>query len=123
MRRDLAEVIQRHTQSTEELDALNERLTEAASRPRPTGAFDPRREALRQRHLEGMRQDQDRRREALRKLDGLMEAAQQKVVQAHREVKAMEVLQDRDRAAWEKENRRLEEREADEQNAQRFKRD
>ncbi len=35
----------------------------------------------------------------------------------------MEVLQDRDRAAWEKENRRLEEREADEQNAQRFKRD
>lgn len=56
----------------------------------------------------------------LKDADTAIETARLAVTEAHRELKAMQKLEERDRAHWLKESRREEQKEADERNAQRF---
>ncbi|MCA9540544.1 MAG: flagellar FliJ family protein, partial [Myxococcales bacterium] len=69
------------------------------------------------------REEINRRAHQLAQLDAEFEAAQAKVAAAWRALRAIEVLEERDRAAWKLEMGRAEQQEADERNAQRFGRD
>ncbi|MCA9558873.1 MAG: flagellar export protein FliJ [Myxococcales bacterium] len=94
--------------------------TLAAQAPTPGQPFDPQREVVRQRHLGALRQELERRQQMVERLEAIVDAAREKVAETHRGLRAIELLEERDREAWKAEARRLEQQENDERNAQRF---
>lgn len=82
--------------------------------------FDPQREVVRQRHLGALRDELVRRQQMVERLENVVDAAREKVAAAHRGLRAIELLEERDREAWKADARRLEQQENDERNAQRF---
>lgn len=118
----LAEVGRRHVLAVELLAARREHLQTLGAQS-PRGAFNPQTETIRQHHLQAVRLEIGRRTVQLERLDEELESARVAVAEAHRGVKAMEILEERDRDAWKAEARRLEQIEVDERNSQRFERD
>jgi len=118
----LAMVLRRHELATRLLEERRAHVETLSTRG-PTGAFDPHAELVRQRHLQAVRLEIGRRETQLERLDEELNEARESVAGAHRELRAMEILEERDRDVWKAEARRLEQLEADERNAQRFERD
>lgn len=119
---ELAEVVQRHTLATELLAEKRAALA-ASTAGRASGALDPRRERIRQLHLHALRDEIGRRERQLAELEEALAEVRGKVAEAHRRLRAIEVLEERDREAWKLETAREEQQEADERSAQRFGRD
>lgn len=119
---ELAEVVQRHALAVELLAEKREALTVMAA-GRQSGAFDPRLERVRQLHLHALRDEISRREAQLVELDAALGEVRGKVAEAHRRLRAIEVLEERDREEWKLETAREEQQEADERSAQRFGRD
>ena len=92
-------------------------LTQAG--PTIGAAMDPGRELQRQRHLDHVRNEVDRRLEIVRQLEEEFETVQASVAEAYREVRALEILEERDRKAWLEENKREEQKLVDDRNSQR----
>lgn len=119
---DLAEVLRRHGLATDLLAQRRAHLaTTGASAP--SGTFDAHAEVIRQHHIQAVRLEIQRREVQLERLDEELTEAREKVAEAHRAKRAMEILEERDREAWQAEAKRAEQAEADEQSAQRFGRD
>lgn len=120
----LAELAARHARAAEHLaDRRAALAATAADGPRAGEGFDPRRERIRQLHLQALRDEITRAADALTRLDAELNAAREKVAEAHRRLRAIEVLEERDREQWRADVTREEQKAADERSAQRFGRD
>lgn len=116
---ELADVLARHslavdllTRRRQDLDAL---ATQGAGR-----SFDPATERLRQLHLAGLRDEIARRQQLVTRMEEALSAARVKVTEAHRAVRAVELLEEKERAVWLLEMKRAEQAENDERSALRF---
>lgn len=119
----LAAVLDRHARHSEHL--ADRRLTLqriAADGPRPPAPLDPRRERIRQLHLHALRDDITRAEAELALIETELADARATVAEAHRRLRAIERLEERDREAWREDVTREEQKEADERSAQRHKR-
>jgi len=87
--------------------------------PRVGSTFDPARELQNQRHRQQIREEVDRRRELVRQLNEHLEKARDALAEAYRDVRALEVLEERDRATWALEMKREEQKISDDSTAQR----
>ena len=118
---ELADALARRNLAVEILTRRRHDLdTLAKSGPRPGQPIDPRHETIRQNHLAALRAEIERRVQLVSRLEQTAEAQRRKVAAALRALKAIEILEERDRDAWKAEVRRLEQQETDERNAQRF---
>ncbi len=95
----LAEVMGRHTLAegllAERRQELNTCLERNNEQP-----ITPGQEMLRQRHIFTLREEVRRREYQMTQLEERLEEARESVSEAHREVKAMEILEERDREEW-----------------------
>lgn len=120
----LGEVIGRYTLAVELLAERRESLILIAGHtPRAGEPIDPRLALLRQRHLHALREEITRREHQLESLQKAIDEARAEVARAHHALRAIEVLEERDREAWKLETLREEQKEADERSAQRFGRE
>ena len=118
---ELADVSGRHALAEKLLQSRREDLMALVqSDHEPGRSLDAYRELLRQRHQHQVREEIGRREHIVIKLIEEMDEARQKVADAYREVRALEVLEERDRLEWIEETRREEQKENDEHNSQRF---
>ena len=118
---ELADVSARHALAEQLLQTRREDLLAVATAEREPGApLDAYRELQRQRHQHQIREEIGRREHIVVKLVEEMDVARQNVAEAYREVRALEVLEERDRVEWIEETRREEQKENDEHNSQRF---
>ena len=118
---ELADVSSRHALAEKLLQSRRDDLMTLAQSDREPGTpLDAHRELLMQRHQHQVREEIGRREHIVFKLVEEMEEARQKVAEAYREVRALEVLEERDRLEWIEETRREEQKENDEHNSQRF---
>lgn len=90
-----------------------------AAGPAAGEPFDARRELIRQRYLFTLRAEIARREQQLALIDEEIAEARAAVAEAHRAVRAMELLRARDEAAWRAELRRHEDKQTDEHNGRR----
>ena len=118
---ELAEIQSRRQYAIELLEERRAGLLTAAS-SRESNQFDPGAELVRQRHLKHLRDEIGRREHQLLQLETLVEEARDKVAEAYRDVRALEVLEEKDKAIWREETRREEQKETDDFGSQRFKR-
>jgi len=117
---ELAEVERKRAMALDLLTRRRQSLaTHVATSGVARGRFEPHRELIRQRYLQRLRAEIGRRELQLETIGEEHETARVAVTEAHRGVRAMELLEERDRTLWAAEVRRAEERENDEQNAQR----
>lgn len=120
----LAALVARQARAAEDLaDRRAALAATAADGPRAGAVFDPRRERIRQLHLQALRDAVTAAVETLARVDAELAAAREQVAEAHRRLRAIEVLEERDREVWRAEAAREEQKAADERSAQRFGRD
>ncbi len=120
----LGEVIGRHTLAVELITERRASLDRVASQSaRPGQPFDPRLALLRETHLKALRDEIARREHQLEALQKAIDEARAAVAEAHHGLRAIEVLEERDRELWKQEMLREEQKEADERSAQRFGRE
>jgi len=120
----LGEVIGRYTLAVDLLAERRHALALVAGASARAGEpIDPRRALLRENHLKALRDEIGRREHQLKSLQTAVDAARSDVAEAHHALRAIELLEERDRAAWALEVQREEQKEADERAAQRFGRD
>ena len=117
----LAEVIARHALAVDLLTRRRQELdAHAAEGPSPGRALHPERERLRQLHLAGLRDEIQRRAQIVARMEEALAAARAEVTAAHRALRAVELLEERARAAWRLDLKRAEQSQNDERSAQRF---
>ena len=87
--------------------------------PMPGQSFDPARELQQQRYRQQIRNEIERRQEIVRQLLEHLEAARAALAEAYRDVRALEVLEERDRDAWRLEMKREEQKLTDDGTSQR----
>lgn len=120
----LGEVMNRYNLAVELLAERRQALlTVAGATPSAGRTFDPARDLIRQRHLQALRDEIKRREHQLTLVERELQKMREEVGAAHRALKAIEVLEERDIEEWRQETIREEQQEADERNAQRFGRD
>ena len=107
--------------------ALNERAhLEALYQQSLTGGakvgeqFDAQTETWRQLNLFSLREEIKLKDQELDEIDKRLDEAQNEVTEAHRNLRAMEVLEEKDRDAWKHEYRIFQQKETDEINTTRF---
>ena len=83
-------------------------------------AFNPQVETWRQLRLFSLREEIRMKDQELIEIDRQLEEAQAQVVEAHKDLKAMEVLERKDKEAWKHEYRVYQQKETDEINTTRF---
>ncbi len=114
--------MRRHEFATELLAERRAHLVATGERS-PTGTFEAHQEVIRQHHIQAVRQEIARREVQLTRLDEEREKTRLEVAEAHRALKAMDILEEHDREEWVQEAKRAEQAESDERTAQRFERD
>ncbi|MCK6574678.1 flagellar export protein FliJ [Myxococcota bacterium] len=102
---------------TQRRQALNGQLNGG---PRPNQSFDANAELVRQRFIHSLRQEIRRREQQLELIMQEVEAARAAVQEAHQALRAIEMLEEKDREAWRFALKRAEEKQTDETNAQRW---
>lgn len=117
-RGELAEIMGRHTLSERLLGERRAQLDAMLTREE-TGVIDAGHEMLRQRHIYTVREEVRRREYQLGQLEEHLEAARQAVTEAHRELRAIEILEERDRETWVEEVKREEQKSNDDLNSAR----
>ncbi len=105
----LAEVMGRHTLAERLLAERRQELDEALERS-DDGPITPGKEMLRQRHIFTLREEVRRREYQMSQLEERLDAARVAVSEAHRGVRALEILEERDREAWVLETKREEQK-------------
>jgi flagellar export protein FliJ len=118
-RQSLAEVLRRRQLAVDLMTQRRQELAGLAARG-PAGVFDVHREALRQRRVQTLHQELERRQAQLGRLEEEVAVAREKVAEAHRGLRAMEIIEERDRAEWLAEAQRMEQSESDERASQQF---
>ena len=88
--------------------------------PKPGELLDPFVEMTRNLRLYALREEIELIQEKIDSYQPKIEAAQREVQEAHRALRAMELLEEKDRAAWALEYRRTEQKETDELSVLRF---
>ncbi len=116
----LADATARHTLALDLLGQRKAHLVEVATSARSKTIRDAGRELLRQRYQHQLREEIQTREHQLNLLIEEVEASRLAVAQAYRDVRALEVLEERDRAVWLEEMRIAEQKENDDHNSQRF---
>jgi len=111
-RSEFAEILGRHTFSERLLGERRANLDAALGRDEE-GPIDPGHEMVRQRHIYTVREEVKRREYQLIQLEERLEAARLTVTEAHRELRAIEILEERDRETWAQEMKREEEKISD----------
>ena len=120
---ELAEVLSRQSLAEELLEQRHAALQAMALvTPKSGQPFDPGSELIRQRHLKQVRDEIERRQHQLSELNKLVDETRDKVAEAFRDVRALEILEEKDREAWQLETRREEQKENDDFSAQRHSR-
>ena len=82
--------------------------------PRAGSQFDAPQELIRQRHIYQLHEEVDRRQAIVKQLDEARQAKVDAVGEAHRNLRALEILEEKERAAWLLEYKRNEQKELDE---------
>ena len=82
--------------------------------------FNAQQETWRQLRLFSLREEIQQQEERIVQLEERLAEIQEEVTEAHRDLKAMEVIEDKDRESWEKEFRAHQQKETDEINTTRF---
>ncbi|MEE2787646.1 MAG: flagellar export protein FliJ [Myxococcota bacterium] len=117
---ELAEVLSRQSLAEELLEQREQALKAlAAITPKAGQPFDPGNELIRQRHLKQVRDEIERRQHQLSELNRVVDETRDKVAEAFRDVRALEILEEKDREHWKVETRRDEQKESDDFGAQR----
>lgn len=120
-RAELSEVDRKRLLAEDLLEQRRLALTgELNSGPRPNRTFDANAELIRQRFIHTLRQEIRRREQQLDQILQELEAARKAVATAHQELRAIELLREKDEAAWRFELKRAEEKQTDETNSQRW---
>ena len=118
---ELAEVLARHALAVDLLTRRRQDLDSVAAHGPTAGErFDPARERLRQLHQTGLRDEIERREQLVKRMDEALAEARVKVTEAHRALRALELLEEREREDWQLEYKRAEQGENDERSALRF---
>ena len=118
---ELNEVSQRLNLAEELLSERQDTLRTLAQRPQHVGAsLDPGAELIKQRHMHVLRDEVSRREKQVQHLTRVREERRLKVIEAHRDLKALEILKERDRAQWLEEARKQEQKETDDRNSARY---
>ena len=118
---ELNEVSQRRDLAQNLLSDRQESLLVISQQgPQVGGQIDPGGELIRQRHMHVLREEIRRREQQVDHLERLREERRLKVVEAHRDLRALEILRERDYAAWLAEFKYQEQKETDERNSARF---
>jgi flagellar export protein FliJ len=117
---ELAGVAARHDLAVGLLETRRQDLLNIAATDRAPGSMlDAHQELLRQRHQHQVREEINRRKHIVVKLVEELDKAREAVTAAYREVRALEVLEERDREVWVQETLREEQKENDDHNSQR----
>ncbi|MEE2755919.1 MAG: flagellar export protein FliJ [Myxococcota bacterium] len=105
----------------EELLHKRDRLFQelAGQTPKSGTSFEPALALQHQRHLDQLREEIKRRTEIVRQLTEERNEAQDRVAEAYKDVRALEILQEKDKGKWLLEMKREEQKAADELNGQR----
>ena len=82
--------------------------------------FNAQQETWRQLRLFSLREEIQQQEQLIVQLEERLAEIQEEVTEAHRDLKAMEVIEDKDREAWKKEFRAHQQKETDEINTTRF---
>ena len=106
----------------EKLDLAERLLAECVARIQiyvdaaPTGGsqFDPNQELIRQRHIYQIREEANQRKAMVKQLEDAKQEKVDAVGEAHRNLRALEILEEKEKAAWLLEFKRNEQKELDE---------
>ena len=109
-------------QAIEKLDLAEKLLVECHARiqtfvdaaPKSGSQFDANQELIRQRHIYQIREEVDRREAIVKQLEEAKQEKVDAVAQAHRDLRALEILEEKEKAAWLLEFKRNEQKELDE---------
>ena len=114
-RAELSEVVEKLSLAEKLLnDCEGNVLNFVQQAPRHGDTFDPRSELVRQRHIYQLREEVNRRKALVKQLLTLKQEKVDAVAEAHRNLRAMELLEDKERANWQLEIKRREQKEMDE---------
>lgn len=112
---ELAEALEKLNLATDLIDQCKVKLqTYVDAAPTAGAQFDPNQDLIRQRHIYHIRQEIDRRKAMVKQLSDLHQEKVAAVAEAHRNVRAMELLEEKEKAAWLLEAKRNEQKELDE---------
>ena len=112
---ELAQVLKKLDLAKALLSECNSSLKGFVDAAPVTGAqFDPNHDLIRQRHIYAIREEIDRRTAMIKQLTDLQQDKIAVVSAAHKDVRAMELLEEKDKAAWLLEIKRAEQKELDE---------
>jgi flagellar export protein FliJ len=112
---ELAQVLEKLNLAKELLDQCAQTLkgfVDAA--PLAGDQFDPNHDLIRQRHIYQIREEIARRTAMIKQLTDLQQEKIAAVGEAHKNVRAMELLEEKEKAAWLLEVKRAEQKELDE---------
>ena len=116
-----AEVLAEMEQALAERQLLEQRYLQALhGGPKVGEAFNAQVETWRQLQLFALREDITAKEAEIREIEVRLQEAQEAVTEAHRDLKAMEVLERKDRDAWRHEYKVYQQKETDEINTSRF---
>ena len=118
---ELNEVSQRLNLAEDLLNERHDALKTLTHRPCEAGThLDPGAELIRQRHMHVLRDEVSRREKQVQHLSRVREERRLKVIEAHRDLRALEILKERDKAQWLAEIKYEEQKETDDRNCARF---
>ena len=112
---ELAQVLEKLNLAKELVSQCAQRLQSFVDAAPVAGAqFDPNHDLIRQRHIYHIREEIERRKAMIKQLTDLQQEKIAAVREAHKNVRAMELLEDKEKAAWLLEVKRAEQKELDE---------
>tara|TARA_B100000900_G_C20313050_1_gene606978 strand:+ start:100 stop:540 length:441 start_codon:yes stop_codon:yes gene_type:complete len=120
MQGELAQVNSRLSLAEELLEKRDKLFQGLAGHtPKIGSSFEPALALQHQRHLDQLREEIKRRTEIVRQLNLERDQAQEKVADAYKDVRALEILEEKDRKKWRLEMKRDEQKIADDLSGQR----
>ena len=120
MQGELAQVNSRLSLAKELLEKRDKLFQGLAGHtPKIGSSFEPALALQHQRHLDQLREEIKRRTEIVRQLNLERDQAQEKVADAYKDVRALEILEEKDRKKWRLEMKRDEQKIADDLSGQR----
>ena len=120
MQGELGQVNSRLSLAEELLEKRDKLFQELAGHtPKIGSSFEPALALQHQRHLDQLREEIKRRTEIVRQLNLERDQAQEKVADAYKDVRALEILEEKDRKKWRIEMKRDEQKIADDLSGQR----
>ena len=114
-RAELAEIDEKLTLAETLLTQCQETISSfVAQAPKYGTQFDPRNELVRQRHIYQLREEADKRKALVHQLGNIKKEKIEAVAESHRNLRAMELLEEKEFKIWQEEMKRREQKELDE---------